>query len=192
MAVIYHVEHGDTEYDAQDKAQGLIDSGLNDAGRRQARAAGRLLKGRGIECIYSSPMLRARQTAGIIAKIIGAKVIVRKKLKPVDIGTLAGKKNTTVKPYLEFFSSRPTLAFPDGEKFGEWYDGARKEWIHQFADHDPVIAVVSHTRDWQLLKHWQRNGLDAGPEGIEFEEPGSAQVTKATKHGSAISVRQVT
>ena len=137
-------------------------------------------------------MLRARQTAGIIAKIIGAKVIVRKKLQPVDIGTLAGKKNTTVKPYLEFFCSLPTLAFPDGEKFGEWYDGARREWIHQFADKDPVIAVVSHTRDWQLLKHWQRNGLDAGPEGIEFVEPGSAQVTKATKHGSAISVRQVT
>ena len=154
MAVVYHVEHGDTEYDAQDKAQGLIDSGLNDAGRRQARAAGQLLKGRGIECIYSSPMLRARQTAGIIAKIIGAKVIVRKKLKPIDIGTLTGKKNTTVKP-------------------------------------DPVIAVVSHTRDWQLLKHWQRNGLDAGPEGIEFVEPGSGQVAKATRQGNAISVRPV-
>lgn len=192
MAVIYHVEHGDTHYDAEDKAQGLIDDPLNERGKRQARQAARCLMGKGIDCVYTSPMVRARQTSKIIADKIGAKVIVRPALKPLDIGTLAGKKNSTVKPYLEFFAKRPTLAFPKGEKFGDFYERARKEWIHQFGDDDPVIAVVSHTRDWQLLKFWEKSGLDADPdEGILFVEPKSAAVTKATRSGNSVQVRAI-
>jgi probable phosphoglycerate mutase len=192
MAVIYHVEHGDTHFDAEDKAQGLLDEGLTENGKRQARQAANCLKGKGIDCVYTSPMARAKQTSKIIADKIGAKVIVRPNLRPLDIGSLAGKKNSTVKPYLEFFATRPTLSFPKGETFGEWYERTRKEWIHQFGDDDPVIAVVSHTRDWQLLKHWSKNGLDAKAEdGVVFVEPMSAQVTKATRSGNSIQVRAI-
>lgn len=192
MAVVYHVEHGDTQFDRDNKAQGLLPAGLIEAGKRQARQAGIALRGKGIDCVYCSPLKRAQQTAQIIADCLGdAEVIVRKDLAPLDIGTLAGKAISTVQPYLEFFSKRPTLPFPKGDKFGEWYERIRKEWIHQFGDDDPVIAVVSHARDWQLLKHWQRNGLDAGPEGIQFSEPDSGQVAKVTRRGNSIQVRKI-
>ena|SRR5215469_4121010 len=188
MAVIYHVEHGDTVYDKQDRAQGLIDEGLAESGRAQIRRAARFLKGKGIDCVYTSPLLRARQSAEIIAKEIGAKVIVRPNLKPLDIGKLAGKKESDLSPYLEFYCSRPTLKFPDGEAFGQFYERLRKEWKHQFQDDDPVIAIVSHGRDWQLLKHWERNGMDADSKGVKFTEPRSAQVMKVEKHGNRISL----
>jgi broad specificity phosphatase PhoE len=193
MAVIYHVEHGDTRYDAEGKAQGLLSVGLNEEGKRQAREAGRRLKGTKIDCIYTSPMTRAKQTADIICGILGGdtKVIVRPNLRPLDIGELAGKSNSTVRKYLEFYFTRPSLSFPNGEKVKDWYAMIRKEWIHQFADDDPEIAVVSHARDWQLLNHWQKNGLDAGPEGVSFEEPKSAQVAKVTKSGNSIRMRQI-
>src|SRR5580704_16890249 len=123
--------------------------------------------------------------------MLGAKLIELPRLKPLDIGTLAGQKNSTVHKYLEFYSHRPTLAFPEGETFGDFYDRIRKEWIHQFADDDPEIAVVCHARDFQLLNHWQKNGIDAGPQGVSFEEPKSAQVAKVTKSGNSISVRQI-
>src|SRR5437868_2467048 len=116
MAVIYHVEHGDTHFDAENKAQGLLSAGLTENGKRQAREAGRTLKRTKIDCIYSSPMVRAKQTADIICGIIGGKVIVRPNLRPLDIGQLAGKSNSTVEKYLEFFFNRPTLSFPGGEK----------------------------------------------------------------------------
>jgi broad specificity phosphatase PhoE len=106
MAVIYYVEHGDTKYDQNDCAQGLIDDGLTAKGKEQAARAGRGLRGTTIDCVYTSPMKRAKQTADIIAGILKAKVIVLPKLKPLDIGTLAGKKNSQTKPYLEFFSYR--------------------------------------------------------------------------------------
>lgn len=191
MAVIYHVEHGDTKYDEQDKAQGLIDSGLTERGKRQARGAGRALQHTTIDCVYASPMKRAQETAHIIADCLGAKVITLPRLKPLDIGTLAGKPNSTVKGYLEFFSRRPTLSLPKGETFGEYYDRVRKEWIHQFKDDDPEIAVVCHARDWQLLKHWQKNGLDAEPADIIFREPNSAEVSRVTRDGNKINIRRI-
>ncbi len=43
--------------------------GLSAEGRRQAEAAGRFLSGRPIIAIYSSPVLRARQTARAIAAV---------------------------------------------------------------------------------------------------------------------------
>lgn len=191
MAVIYYVEHGDTKYDAEDCSQGTLDEGLTDVGKRQARHAAASLKGTKIDCVYCSPMKRARETAGIIAKTLGAKIIVLPKLKPLDIGTLAGKKNSTVAPYLDFFFTRPTLPFPQGEKFGDYYERVRKEWTKQFADDDPEIAVVAHGRDWQLLKYWQKSGMDAGPEGVKYLEPASAQVSKITKSGNSIDIRRV-
>jgi broad specificity phosphatase PhoE len=191
MAVVFQVEHGDTKYDEKGCAQGLLDDGLTEKGKQQARTAARALKGKGIDCIYTSPMKRARETATIIAQKIGALVIVRPNLEPLDIGALAGKKIDTVLPYLEFFSARPTLSFPEGGTYGDYYDRARKEWIHQFGDDDPVIAVVCHARDFQLMSHWQKHGLNADVKGISFEEPGSAQVSKVTRSGNSIQTRKI-
>lgn len=191
MAVVFQVEHGDTRYDEKGCAQGLLDDGLTSRGKAQAKRAATCLKGRGIDCVYTSPLKRSHQTAQIIADQIGAELIVRPNLKPLDIGQLAGKKNDTVLGYLEFFSNRPTLSFPDGESYGKYYARARKEWIHQFGDDDPVIAVVCHARDFQLMRHWQKHGLDADSKGISFEEPGSAQISKVTRSGNSIQTRKI-
>lgn len=190
MATIFHVEHGQTKLDAEGKAQGLLAEGLTEKGKSQAAAAGRALRGKGIDCVYSSPMLRAKQTAQIVADQIGAKVIVRPGLRPLDIGSLAGKPEETVKGYRKFFASRPTLSFPDGEKFGRWYDQIRKEWEKHLRDGEQH-AVVSHSIDRQLLKHWQRHGIDAGPEEIDFNTPLHGQVAKVSKDGGAVTVRSI-
>lgn len=187
MATVFHVEHGDTKLDAQGKAQGLLPEGLTHQGKLQAAAAGRALRGKGINCVYCSPMERAKQTARIVADQIGAQVIVRPKLRPLDIGSLAGKPEQTVTGYRKFFASRPTLNFPDGEKFGAWYDQIRREWEQRLQN--PQTAVVSHSIDRQLLKHWQKHGMDAGPQGIDFDIPLAGQVARVSKDGKAVTVR---
>ena len=191
MAIVYQVEHGDTKYDAEDRVQGRLNEGLTPKGREQVRRAAQCLKGKGIDCVYASPLNRAKESACIVADIIGAKVIVRPNLIPLDIGTLAGKKNSDVQPYLEFFSTRPSLSFPGGETFQKAYERARTEWKHQFSDDDPVIAVVCHARDFQLMKHWQKHGLDAEPQGVKFDEPNSAQVQRVTRSGNSIRTRKI-
>ena len=61
------VRHAETEWNNQHRYQGHSDIPLSVAGRRQAGCiAGRLASQR-IDAIYVSDLLRARETAGIIA-----------------------------------------------------------------------------------------------------------------------------
>lgn len=65
---------------------------LSQKGRRQARALGRFLAERGFgpDAIVSSPKVRARQTADIVADAIGIAVAVDERLAgPLDLDVLA-------------------------------------------------------------------------------------------------------
>ena len=67
MALAYLVQHGDKE-------PGPGDPGLTPAGRAQASLTGRWLHGRGVQALYTSPLRRARETAGCIASVTGLTV----------------------------------------------------------------------------------------------------------------------
>ena len=68
---LYLVRHGETDWNAAHRIQGSTDIPLNDTGRDQAAATGRLLAQRRWDAIYSSPLVRAFETASIIADTIG-------------------------------------------------------------------------------------------------------------------------
>lgn len=61
------VRHGETTWNAEKRIQGQIDIGLNAAGLAQAEAAADWLSRQPATALYSSDLLRARQTAERIA-----------------------------------------------------------------------------------------------------------------------------
>lgn len=61
------VRHGQTSWNVADLLQGSSDIPLNDTGRAQAREAAGLLAGAHWDAIVTSPLVRAVETAGIIA-----------------------------------------------------------------------------------------------------------------------------
>src|SRR5512133_484073 len=65
MTLFYLIRHAETVW-------GPGDSPLSAHGQRQAAAAGVYLHDKAIQRIYASPLLRARQTAEIIAQVVGA------------------------------------------------------------------------------------------------------------------------
>lgn len=67
MTSLYLVRHGETDWNLARKIQGSTDIALNDTGRTQARATGRLLSRRRWHAVVSSPLSRAAETARIIA-----------------------------------------------------------------------------------------------------------------------------
>lgn len=71
MTDLYLVRHGETDWNRARRIQGLTDIPLNDTGREQARLTGMLLTRRPIARIVASPLLRARETAQIIARELG-------------------------------------------------------------------------------------------------------------------------
>lgn len=63
MGEIILLRHGETEWSKAGQHTGRTDVPLTEDGRRQAVAAGRLLAGREIAAVWSSPAQRARDTA---------------------------------------------------------------------------------------------------------------------------------
>ena len=71
MTMIYLVRHGETNWNRARRIQGSTDIPLNDTGRGQAAETGRLLARRSWDAVYASPLLRAYETASIIADELG-------------------------------------------------------------------------------------------------------------------------
>ena len=57
------VRHGETDWNVEMRMQGQIDLALNTKGEAQALAVGRYFSGRQASVLYSSDLLRARQTS---------------------------------------------------------------------------------------------------------------------------------
>jgi probable phosphoglycerate mutase len=87
---IYFVRHGQTEWNAIQRMQGRWNSDLDEVGRRQADLNGRLLEGRGIERIFSSPLDRTRQTTEIIGRYVDAPVTYDARIVEWDCGDWSG------------------------------------------------------------------------------------------------------
>lgn len=71
MTLLYLVRHGETDWNRARRIQGSTDIVLNDHGREQAAASGRLLARREWDAIYASPLSRAFETASIISVEVG-------------------------------------------------------------------------------------------------------------------------
>lgn len=64
---LYIARHGETDWNAQHKLQGVTDVPLNENGRRQAAALAESLNGVHLDAIYASTLSRSRDTARTVA-----------------------------------------------------------------------------------------------------------------------------
>jgi uncharacterized phosphatase len=91
MTDLYLVRHGETEWNRLRRIQGLTDIPLNDTGREQARRTGMLLTRRPIARVYASPLVRARETAELIAAELGvAAPVLREEFVERNYGAAEG------------------------------------------------------------------------------------------------------
>jgi alpha-ribazole phosphatase/probable phosphoglycerate mutase len=91
---LYLLRHGATELNCADppRLQGRrCDLPLSKEGVDQAQAAGRRLAGEPLAAVYSSPLLRARQTAEAVAAPHGLTICPVAELIEVDVGRWEGR-----------------------------------------------------------------------------------------------------
>ena len=84
------VRHGHTDWNLEGRYQGRADTPLNGKGREEARLVGERLKSEGVDLIYSSDILRAYETAQIIAGALGKEISTLESLREVDTGAWTG------------------------------------------------------------------------------------------------------
>lgn len=82
----WYLRHGQTDWNAQNLAQGRTDIPLNAIGLAQAESAAKLLAHRGIRTIVASPLSRAKATAEAAAAVIGQPIQFDPELQEVAFG----------------------------------------------------------------------------------------------------------
>jgi broad specificity phosphatase PhoE len=85
------LRHGATDWNRQGPFQGRTDNPLNDDGIAQAHAAAEKLRSVALGHVVSSPLLRAVQTAEIIANTASKSVTLDHGLIELDFGSFEGK-----------------------------------------------------------------------------------------------------
>lgn len=91
------LRHGRTDHNASNLIAGSTDVPLDSTGHSQAAAAADLLAGCGISAIWSSPMLRARQTAATVAVGLGLVPRLIAELAERDWGAWEGTPRDAVR-----------------------------------------------------------------------------------------------
>ncbi|WP_213644640.1 histidine phosphatase family protein [Paenibacillus lautus] len=90
-ATIGLIRHGITDWNVQNRAQGRSDIPLNTEGRQQAQRIAERLKRESWELIISSPLIRAKATAQIIAEEISVLDIMEdQRICEIDCGLIEG------------------------------------------------------------------------------------------------------
>lgn len=83
---VYLARHGQTVWNHRDVVCGRTDIPLTEKGLAQARALAQQVAKTDVDLILSSPLIRARQTAGAVAERIGAPVVIEPLLLEQDFG----------------------------------------------------------------------------------------------------------
>ncbi len=135
---------------------------LTKKGKKQAVKAGKDLKSKKIDLIFTSDILRAKQTAEIVGKELGLKPYLDKRLREIGLGIFngmsfkdfgafwkQGKKLTA----LQYYRNRYVLLTPGGETYVDIESRLRsffKEMEKKYKGKN--ILVVSHQRPLTLFE----------------------------------------
>lgn len=90
MTRICFVRHGETDWNVELRLQGQMDLALNANGEAQATAVGRRFAGLAAVALYSSDLLRARQTAQPISEILHLPMTLLQALRERHFGRCEG------------------------------------------------------------------------------------------------------
>ena len=146
------VRHGESEWNVLGKWQGRADTNLTEAGRVQAlRAAEQLVTANvDIERVVASSLIRARETAEIIAEHIGLpRIDVDDRLVETDVGPWEGLCELEIEAgwpnYLRDRRTPPNFESPD-DVFTRATSAIRDilDEVHR-ANRTPQTLVVSHS-----------------------------------------------
>jgi probable phosphoglycerate mutase len=121
---------------------------LGENGREQARQVARLLAGRDITAIQSSPQTRARETAQPIAGRTGLPIEIAQAVDEIDVGDWTGRPFSALRedPLWQLWNrARSSARPPRGESMQELQSRVVKHLYQMSSERpDARVVVVSH------------------------------------------------
>ncbi|HET9662154.1 MAG TPA: histidine phosphatase family protein [Thermomicrobiales bacterium] len=146
------VRHGQTAANAGKLLHGWTDLPLDDTGKRQAMLVARRIANEiDAQALISSPLARARATAGAISDLTGLEVDERPELREMHFGDLEGVPVERLQldfPEIAAQALDPhnlTLQWPNGDHLAAFYRRSRDAFSLIAEEHqDKTVVVVAH------------------------------------------------
>jgi len=131
----------------------IIPSPLTKKGKGQIKIAAKKLKNKKINLIFSSDLLRTRQTAGIVGKELKIKPRYDKRLREYNVGIFNGKAIEEFRKFLPIGMKRFKIEPPKGETYFDIKERMcdfLKEIDERYSDKN--ILIISHQLPLSLLE----------------------------------------
>jgi broad specificity phosphatase PhoE len=109
---LYLIRHGRTDWNDERKIMGVGPVPLNDEGRSTVRRLAETLSADGIPVIYTSTVVRAMETAEILAAEWGSRIIEEPRLNESPYERWVGKRYSELSqdPDFQLYSSKPSAS----------------------------------------------------------------------------------
>lgn len=123
---VYLIRHGETDLNKQKMLQGRSNIELNEYGRELARKTGEALKDVKFDYVYSSPLIRAHETARLFLGDRKTPIVTDHRIQEISFGAYEGlsyhPNHHTIpdKDFIYFFNAPERYKVPEnGETFEE-------------------------------------------------------------------------
>ncbi len=194
---VFLARHGQTAYNKEGRFQGQQAVPLNDTGLAQAAELAERAAEHGFAALWASPLLRARETAEIVANVVGLEPVYDERFMETDAGDWTDRSFADVQAeapdrFAAFVAADPDFAFPGGESFVQQEDrvGAALQGVEAgdlpalVVCHGMVIRAALSVRVGRWLPYGQRvpNGalVPLEPSDSELAELGRAPAPEAS------------
>lgn len=165
---MYFVRHGETDWNVNKKIQGSADIPLNENGRRQAGELAARLAGLQKEGdfqavrVYTSPQLRASETAETVAEALGLSCISLDGLREMSMGKWEGMSWNRVREefpgeYRAWNSHRRYRKTPEGESYQDVVSRAFSAIAYILEREQEDVLVVTHSAVLMAVRCYMDN-----------------------------------
>ncbi|HEX5225956.1 MAG TPA: histidine phosphatase family protein [Solirubrobacteraceae bacterium] len=171
---VFLARHGETAYNHEGRFQGQQAIPLNHTGREQAAGLAERARAYGFRALWCSPLLRARETADVVAAAIGLEPREDARLMETDAGDWTDRSfgeviAETPEQFAAFASADPGFAFPGGESFAEQEVRVNAALADVEAGELPALVVCHGMTIRAAL-------ASRAPDGAEFERVANAAI----------------
>lgn len=192
MTELILIRHGETDWNRELRFQGQVDVPLNDTGHLQARRVADRLAGEAIHHVYSSDLVRTRQTALPSAQRLALSGIDEPGLREQNFGQVDGMRVADIKSqyphdWLEWLKFQADYAFGGGGESTRSFHARVTDAVRRLAAAHvgETLLVVTHGGALDMI--W-RTAMGLPLDGPRQSQIPNGGINRVRVHGERIDV----
>lgn len=146
VRTVIFLRHGEADRQSPDVFFGRTDTALNEAGRMAAESAGKRLSRMRIDAVYTSPLVRCKQTARLLR--LPNEIQVEDGLNEMNFGAWEGKSRAECRKDEAAWAAftGPNGAPPEGESVPEFHKRVIDAYhrVLEATQDKKVLLIVAH------------------------------------------------